>query len=61
MKVWIVSLVKRGFIQEPEILYSASEAERRKQKLLNDFNNDYDEIAVFEQHVMTDGPIAPSP
>ena len=59
MKVWIVSLVKRGFIQEPEILYSASEAERRKAELLNDFNHDYDEIAVFEKRVMNQAPIAP--
>jgi hypothetical protein len=42
MKVWIVSLVKRGFIAEPEIFCKASEAEKRKQALLDDFNPDYD-------------------
>ncbi len=51
MKVWIVSMVKRGFIEEPEIFYNASGAEKRKQELLNDFNPDYDEIEVFEQTV----------
>jgi len=49
MKLWIVSSVKRGFIEEPEIFYNASGAEKRKQKLLGDFNPDYDEIKVFEK------------
>ncbi len=51
MKIWIVSLVKRGFIEKPEIFYTASGAEKRKQKLLNDFNPDYDEIGVFEKRI----------
>jgi hypothetical protein len=59
MKVWIVSLVKRGFIQEPEIFYRASEAQRRKRELLSDLNHDYDEIAVFEQQIKTHASVAP--
>ena len=59
MKVWIVSLVKRGFIEEPEIFYNASGAEKRKQELLKDFNPDYDEIEVFEKRITGDGAIAP--
>ena len=58
MKVWIVSLVKRGFIEEPEIFYDASGAEKRKQELLNHFNPDYDEIEVFEKRIRADGPTA---
>ena len=61
MKVWIVSLVKRGFIEEPEIFYDASGAEKRKQELLNHFNPDYDEIAVFEKRIDIDGLAAPLP
>jgi len=30
MKVWILILVKRGFIEEPEIFYYAIGAEKRK-------------------------------
>jgi hypothetical protein len=59
VKVWIVSLVKRGFIEDPEIFYNASGAEKRKQELLNDFNPDYDEIGVFEKRIRVDSPTAP--
>ncbi|MHB8828936.1 MAG: hypothetical protein ACYC6Q_05330 [Syntrophales bacterium] len=51
MKVWILSLSKRGFIQEPEIFYDLNAAENRKQKLLLDFNPDYDELDVFEKQI----------
>jgi hypothetical protein len=30
MKVWILSLVKREFIEKPEIFYDAIRAEKRK-------------------------------
>lgn len=56
MKVWIVSMVKRGFITEPEIFYKASQAETRKQELLSDFNPDYDEIGVFEKRIRASVP-----
>lgn len=61
MKVWILSLVKRGFIEEPEIFYDASEAEERKQELIKDFNPDYDEIEVFEKRIRAVAPAVPSP
>jgi len=51
VKVWIVSLVKRGFVQEPEILYDSARAERRKNQLLKDLNPDYDEIGIFEKEI----------
>jgi hypothetical protein len=59
MKIWIVNQVKRGFIEEPEIFYSGSGAEKRKQELLNDFNPDYDEIEVFEKRIRGDGARTP--
>jgi hypothetical protein len=51
VKVWLVCLVKRGFIQEPEIFCSASGANRRKRELLNDLNPAYDEIGVFRKRI----------
>jgi hypothetical protein len=53
MKIWILILVKRGFIEEPEIFCDASEAKKREKKLLRDFNPDYDEIAIFEKRIKT--------
>jgi len=50
-KVWILTLVKRGFIQEPEIYRDEETANYRKAALLKDFNPDYDEIEVFEKHI----------
>jgi len=50
-KVWILSYVKRGFIQEPEIFYDVSTAQKRKQVLMDDFNSDYDELAIFEKQL----------
>lgn len=58
-EVWILSLVKRGFIQEPEIFYDASEAEERKQELIKVLNPDYDEIEVFEKQIRAVSPVAP--
>ncbi|TRZ74874.1 MAG: hypothetical protein D4R93_05850 [Deltaproteobacteria bacterium] len=57
MKVWILSLSKRGFIQEPEIFYDLTAAENKKQELLLDFNPDYDDLDVFEKQIR---PIAPA-
>jgi hypothetical protein len=51
-KIWIVTLIKRGFIQDPEIYYDAEKANNRKKALLSDFNPDYDEIEVFEKHIL---------
>jgi hypothetical protein len=50
-RIWILSLVKRGFIQEPEIYYDAETANNRKTVLMRDFNPTYDEIEVFEKHI----------
>jgi len=47
--IWILTLVKRGFIQEPEIYYEESKALNRKHMLMSDINPDYDEIAVFKR------------
>ena len=60
MKVWILSLSKKGFIQEPEIFYDLTAAENRKQELLLDFNPDYDELDVFEKQIIPVAPAAPS-
>ena len=49
--IWILVQVKKGFIDEPEIFFSAIQAERRKEVLLADFNRDYDEIEIFEKQV----------
>lgn len=52
MRLWIVSLVKRGFLQEPEIFFDLTQAEARRGELLGDFNPDYDELEVFEKQVV---------
>ena len=49
--IWILVLVKRGFIQEPEIFYSEKDAKNRKDELMADFNKDYDEIEIFEKQI----------
>jgi len=51
MKIWILSLVKRGFIQNPEIFYDVSKAKERKRELMKEFNPDYDEIGIFEKKI----------
>lgn len=51
-KIWILTLVKRGFIQDPEIYYDAETANNRKRILFRDFNPTYDEIEVFEKHIL---------
>ena len=48
-KIWILTTVKRGFIQEPEIFYDSNPAQNRKKLLMQDFNPDYDEINIFEK------------
>ncbi|MBN2373888.1 hypothetical protein JXL19_08895 [bacterium] len=50
---WILILIKRGFIQTPEIFYSKKAAYNRKKALLKDLNPDYDELGVFEKHFNT--------
>ena len=50
-KILILVLVKRGCIQEPEIFFDRSTAEKRKRELLRDFNRDYDEIELFEKEI----------
>ena len=48
-KLWIITSVKRGFIQEPEIYYDPNAAQDRKKLLMQDFNPDYDELDIFEK------------
>lgn len=50
-KIWILTLVKRGFIQEPEIFLTRHLAGNRKRVLMKDFNPDYDEIEIFEKYI----------
>lgn len=50
-KIWILTIVKRGFIQEPEIFYNKHTANMRKKALMADFNPDYDELDIFEKHI----------
>jgi len=49
--IWILILVKRGFIQNPEIFFTEADAEKRKRFILKDFNKDYDEIDVFKKEI----------
>jgi DNA-binding winged helix-turn-helix (wHTH) protein len=49
-KIWILTLVKRGFIRDPEIYYDAETVNNRKEILLKDFNPTYDEIEIFESN-----------
>lgn len=51
-KFWIVIYVHRGFIQEPEIFFDEKAALSRKLTLLSEINPDYDEVKVFEKHVI---------
>jgi hypothetical protein len=51
MNIYIVTLVKRGFIQEPELFNNENDAEKRKKKLMKNFNPDYDEIEVFHKRI----------
>jgi ribosome-associated protein YbcJ (S4-like RNA binding protein) len=51
MRIWVLTHVKRGFIQEPEIFYNGNRANRRRQKLSKDLNPDYDELAIFEKEI----------
>ena len=50
-KVWIIVLVKRGCIEEPEIFHDEITALKRKRYLLRSFNRDYDEIDIFEKQI----------
>lgn len=50
-KIWILVQVKRGFIDEPEIFFSEIEAEKRKEQLMESYNQDYDEIEIFEKQI----------
>jgi hypothetical protein len=49
---WILILVKRGFIQEPEIYYDEIIANNRKKELMDDLNPDYDELGIFEKNLV---------
>jgi len=50
-KIWVLVLVKRGFIIEPEFFNSEKDAEKKQEELMADFNKDYDEIEIFEKQI----------
>ena len=52
MTIWIVCHAKRGFLQEPEVFFSISEADKRMQELRQDYNPDYDEFDIFEKEII---------
>lgn len=50
--IFVLILVHRGLIQEPEIFYNRKDAELRSEKIkMNGFNPDYDEIDIFEKSI----------
>ena len=55
--IWILVMVKRGFIEEPEIFLDKRSAQARKRELLQDFNPDYDEIDIFEKTLPLLSPV----
>jgi hypothetical protein len=57
-RIWILVMVKRGFIEEPEIFLDKRSAQARKRELLQDFNPDYDEIDTFEKTLVSTAPLA---
>jgi hypothetical protein len=50
-RVWILVHVWRGLIQEPEMFFDANSADRRQAEILKNFNQDYDEIEIFEKYI----------
>ncbi|MEA3446341.1 MAG: hypothetical protein U9R19_16610 [Bacteroidota bacterium] len=51
-RLFFLFWVHRGFIQEPEIFYNKKDAELRKEEIEEKgFNNDYDEIEIFEKDI----------
>ncbi len=48
-KIWLLIYVNRGLIQEPEIFFDEQSALKRKRIILKNFNQDYDEIEIFEK------------
>jgi hypothetical protein len=57
-RIWILVMVERGFIEEPEIFLDRRSAQARKRELLQDFNPDYDEIDIFEKTLVSTTPVA---
>ena len=57
-RIWVLIMVRRGFIEEPEIFLDKRSAQARKRELLQDFNPDYDEIDIFEKALPL--PVLPS-
>ena len=50
-RIWILVLVKRGLIEEPEIYFRLQSARERRDWLMRDFNRDYDELEIFEKRI----------
>ena len=56
-RIWILVMVKRGFIEEPEIFLDKRSAQARRRELLQDFNPDYDEIDIFKKPLPLLSPV----
>jgi hypothetical protein len=56
-RIWILVMVKRGFIEEPEIFLDERSALARRRELLQDFNPDYDEIDIFRKTLPVLSPV----
>ena len=56
-KIWILVMVKRGFIEEPEIFWDKKSAHAKKRELLQEFNPDYDELDIFEKALPLPPPV----
>jgi len=50
-KLWILVYVFHGLIQEPELFLSKKDALNKKKEILKHFNNDYDEVEIFEKEI----------
>jgi hypothetical protein len=59
-RIWVLVMVKRGFIEEPEIFLDKRLAQARRRELLQDFNPDYDEIDIFRKTLPLPSPVATS-
>ncbi len=51
-RIWILVHTHRGFIESPEIFFSKQDAEKRRVSIMKEiFNEDYDEIGIFEKNI----------
>lgn len=50
MTIWIIVIVIRGLIEEPEIFLSKDLAYKKFKTLSKSVNPDYDEVEIFEKN-----------